>query len=112
MIYCYPYNNRKFTLTAMCVSQMLKVGYTTRKVADRIAEQYPVKTPNQSYQLELEELALRDDGSYFTDHDVHQALAKMGVQRAEGEWFHCDVEQVQAAIVAVRNRKPPKNTAL
>ncbi|WP_410687430.1 DEAD/DEAH box helicase [Avibacterium paragallinarum] len=97
----YAYSDVRFP-------QMLKVGYTTRKVADRIAEQYPVKTPNQSYQLELEELALRDDGSYFTDHDVHQALAKMGVQRAEGEWFYCDVEQVQAAIVAVRNRKPPK----
>ncbi|CDF97825.1 Putative type III restriction system endonuclease [Avibacterium paragallinarum JF4211] len=97
----YAYSDVRFP-------QMLKVGYTTRKVADRIAEQYPVKTPNQSYQLELEELALRDDGSYFTDHDVHQALAKLGVQRAEGEWFHCDVKQVQAAIVAVRNRKPPK----
>src|SRR5699024_8513624 len=77
----YAYSDVRFL-------NMLKVGYTTRKVADRIAEQYPVKTPNQSYQLELEELALRDDGSYFTDHDVHQALAKMGVQRAEGEWFH------------------------
>ncbi|URL03027.1 GIY-YIG nuclease family protein [Avibacterium sp. 20-126] len=97
----YAYSDVRFP-------NMLKVGYTTRNVAERIAEQYPVKTPNQSYQLQLEELAIRDDGSYFTDHDVHQALSKMRIVRAEGEWFHCNVEQVKAAIVAVRNRIAPE----
>ncbi|WP_326938221.1 GIY-YIG nuclease family protein [Avibacterium sp. 21-595] len=97
----YAYSDVRFP-------NMLKVGYTTRNVAERIAEQYPVKTPNQSYQLQLEELAIRDDGSYFTDHDVHQALAKMRIVRAEGEWFHCNAEQVKAAIVAVRNRIAPE----
>lgn len=97
----YAYSDERFP-------NMLKVGYTTRKVQERIAEQYPIKTPNKSYHIELDELAIRDDGSYFTDHDVHQALDKMSIKRDVGEWFHCNVATVQAAIVAVRNRKPPK----
>lgn len=89
---------------------MLKVGYTEREVEQRIAEQYPVKTPSKSYQIELNELAVRDDGSYFNDHEIHQMLIKMGIRRSEGEWFACDVTKVKEAIVAVRNRiSPVKN---
>ncbi|WP_418251526.1 DEAD/DEAH box helicase [Gallibacterium anatis] len=97
----YAYSDVRFP-------NMLKVGYTTRSVEERIAEQYPVKTPNQSYQIELNELAIRDDGSYFSDHDVHHMLEQMKIKRDQGEWFHCDMATVQAAIVAVRNRKAPK----
>ncbi|MFZ7317907.1 DEAD/DEAH box helicase [Avibacterium avium] len=97
----YAYSDNRFP-------NMLKVGYTTRKVAERIAEQYPVKTPSQTYEIKLDELAVRDDGSYFNDHDVHQALQKMGIKRSEGEWFYCDVDAVKSAIVAVRKRKSPK----
>ena len=43
------------------------------------------------------------DGSCFNDHDVHRVLERKGVQRVGGEWFRCTVQDVQAAIVAVRN---------
>ena len=58
----------------------LKVGYTAKKTAEeRIKEQYPVITPSQSWTVLLEQPAIRDDGSYFTDHDVHKALKKHGI---------------------------------
>lgn len=44
--------------------------------------------------------------SLFMDHDVHKALKAMKVTRLEGEWFECTVEEVQAAILAVKRRKP------
>ncbi|WKS99249.1 restriction endonuclease [Gallibacterium salpingitidis] len=91
---------------------MLKVGYTERDVETRIAEQYPIKTPSKSYQIVINELAVREDGSYFNDYEVHQTLQKMGVKRSEGEWFVSDRETVMAAIIAVRNRKMPQKNRI
>ena len=65
----YAYSDSRFT-------DCLKVGYTTKTAAERVAEQYPVKLPNQSYKIELDEIAMREDGSFFTDHDVHKVLSK------------------------------------
>ena len=51
----------------------LKVGYTAVKSAEeRVKEQFPVITPTQSWTIVLDEPAIRDDGSFFTDHDVHR----------------------------------------
>lgn len=87
----------------------LKVGYTSTKTAEeRIREQYPVITPAQSWTLLLDETAITEDGSFFTDHDVHKALKKHGIERDLGEWFICDVKDVQAAIMAIRTGKPNK----
>ena len=90
---------------------MLKVGYTTRDVATRIKEQYPTLHPNEvPYKIELEMSAMREDGSSFTDHDVHRALEKKGFYRlkdADGkktEWFKCSLNDVKAAVIAVRER--------
>ena len=80
----------------------LKVGYTTKLSAERVAEQYPVKLPNQSYTIVLDEIAMRDDGSFFTDHDVHRVLTRKKVQRIKGEWFKCDLAAVQAAILEIK----------
>lgn len=80
----------------------LKVGYTSKSVAERVEAQYPVKLPNQSYSIMLDEVAIRDDGSFFTDHDVHKALARHQVQRDKGEWFSCDLPAVQAAILEIK----------
>ena len=65
----------------------LKVGYTTKSAQERVAEQYPVKLPNQSYTIVLDDIAMRDDGSFFTDHDVHRVLSRKQVRRQGGEWF-------------------------
>ena len=57
---------------------LLKVGQTTRDVALRVAEQ--LKTAAiKNYTIELDELAERDDGSIFSDHEVRAALAKKGL---------------------------------
>ncbi len=82
---------------------LLKVGYTTRKVQDRVAEQYPAVRPGPlPYRIVLEEDAIRNDGTAFTDHDVHRMLRNNGILQEGGEWFRCTVEQVKAAINAVR----------
>lgn len=85
----------------------LKVGYTSLKSAEeRVKEQFPVITPTQSWTIVLDEPAIRDDGSFFTDHDVHKALKKHGIERDLGEWFDCDVKAVQAALMEIRTGKP------
>ncbi len=88
---------------------LLKVGYTTRDVQTRVAEQYPTLRPGKlPYRIVLEESAMRSDGTVFTDHDVHRCLRNMGVANPEGEWFRCSVDKVKAAILAVRNREVPE----
>lgn len=83
----------------------LKVGYTTKSVAERVAAQYPVNLPNQSYSIALDEIAMRDDGSFFKDHDVHSVLKRKNIQRINGEWFECDLGAVKAAIIEVKTGK-------
>src|SRR5580658_2135962 len=85
---------------------LLKVGFTAVDVKSRVAQQYPTKRPGDApYRIVLEESAMRSDGTSFTDRDVHRALQEGGAKRAAGEWFKCTVKQVQAAILAVRNRQ-------
>lgn len=83
----------------------LKVGYTDRDVESRINEQMHVSAI--PYKIELKESAMRPDGTCFMDHDVHAILRKRGfLQMNAGddrnEWFKCSVDDVLAAIVALR----------
>ena len=83
----------------------LKVGYTAVDVDQRVAQQYPTKRPDGSvpYKIVLREPAMFPDGSIFMDHDVHAVLRKKGIRSVGGEWFKCTVEDVKAAIIAVKN---------
>lgn len=81
---------------------LLKVGYTIRNAAKRVKEQ--LGTSGLQYQIVLEESALRNDGTSFSDHDVHRALSDMGFTRVDGEWFACTVDIVKSAIISVRDR--------
>ena len=90
----------------------LKVGYTTRTVTERLKEQYPVVLPSQSYRVELDEEAIREDGSFFTDYEVHQVLLKHGVERLDGEWFKCDLNKVKAALLEVKTGVAVKKKAI
>lgn len=84
---------------------LLKVGYTTVDVQHRVAQQYPTLRPgDKPYRICLEESAMRKDGSYFTDHDVHRYLRHHSIENPKGEWFRCTVEEVRAAVLAVRLR--------
>ena len=77
----------------------LKVGYTTRTAEERVREQTEaVKMPKQTWCIELDELAIRNDGTFFTDHEIHRGLQRMGVVRENGEWFRCSIELLKACI--------------
>lgn len=81
---------------------LLKVGYTERPAVDRISEQFP--SGLMTGKTKLIESAMRPDGSSFTDHDVHRHLKARGIKNVSHEVFRCTVDQVRAAIVAVRDR--------
>ena len=72
----------------------------------RVAQQYPTKKPGKPpYRIVLEEYAMRNDGSVFTDHDVHRNMRSSGIKNPEGEWFQCSVDRVKEAVIAVRTRE-------
>ncbi len=82
---------------------LLKVGYTTVNAQDRVAQQYPTLRPGKlPYRIVLESSAMRNDGTVFTDRDVHRMLRLNGVKNPKGEWFKCTVAQINAAIIAVQ----------
>lgn len=82
---------------------LFKVGYTVRNAQDRVAEQ--LKTSRLKYRIVLDEIAIRNDGTAFTDHEVHQHLKKRSIKREDGEWFKCTLKDVKSAINDIRNRK-------
>lgn len=87
-------------------SGLLKIGYTTKDVQQRVAQQYPTLRPGKPpYCIVLEESAMRHDGSSFTDHEVHRYLRKQGIANPEGEWFRCSKREVKAAIISIRERR-------
>jgi hypothetical protein len=95
-IYAYEDTNPQY-------AGLLKVGYTTVDAQSRVAQQYPTLRPGKPpYRIVLEEPAMRNDGTVFTDHEVHRMLRINGIKNPEGEWFRCTVDDVKAAIIAVR----------
>lgn len=79
---------------------LVKVGYTDRDAQRRIKEQ--LGTSAVKYKIIHHESAMKNDGSAFSDHEVHRHLRKQGIENPEGEWFRCTLKEVQAAILAVR----------
>lgn len=83
----------------------IKVGYTERDVDTRIKEQ--VHTTAVPYRILAYWSAMKNDGSCFTDHDVHAVLKRKGCRQLnEGEdrneWFKCSIDDVKAAVIAVQ----------
>ncbi len=90
---------------------LLKVGYTSRTIDERMHEHYPTLKPGEKpYEVVLIEPAMRTDGTVFMDHEVHANLEANGFRRLRDrdgkktEWFHCTVDDVRAAYLAVRDR--------
>ena len=82
---------------------LLKVGYTTVDAQTRVAYQYPTRRPGKlPYQILLEDSAIRNDGTVFTDHEVHRFLRDRGFKNPGGEWYECSIKDVQAAVIALR----------
>lgn len=91
----YAYSDSRFP-------ECLKIGYTEHSVIKRVKEQYPIKLPSQSWKIELDEIAVRNDGSMFKDFDVHNLLKKQGIPSLEGEWFKCSLIQLQAVLLEIK----------
>lgn len=89
---------------------MLKVGYTTRNIEERMHEHYPTLRPDTTkpYTVRLIESAMYCDGGSFLDYEVHRVLEKKGfkaLKDSDGkktEWFKCNVDDVKSAIIAVK----------
>lgn len=90
---------------------LLKVGYTDRDAKTRVAEQ--LKTSAVKYRIVFEESAMRNDGTSFTDHDIHANLRRKGIANPEGEWFRCAVKDVRTAVWELKSgQKSEQNRTL
>lgn len=83
----------------------IKVGYTERDVEKRIYEQ--LHTSGLTYKILLKESAMCQDGTCFTDHDVHAILRRKGLQQLKegadrNEWFRCSIDDVMSAVTELR----------
>jgi len=95
-IYAYEDTNPQY-------KGLLKVGYTAVDVKARVAQQYPTVRPGElPYRIVLEESAMRNDGTSFTDHEVHKKLRANHIPNPDGEWFRCTIKEVKSAILAIR----------
>ena len=101
----YAYSDSKYP-------NMLKVGFTARTIEERMKEHYPTLVPGEElpYSVELVESAMYCDGGNFMDYDVHRVLENKGFYKQKDsdgkktEWFKCSVDDVKAAIIAVKNK--------
>ena len=84
---------------------LIKVGQTTKRSArERVKQQLGTAYPNlDGVKILLDEPAVRDDGTEFSDHQIHATLVKAGVRRPGGEWFEARLDDVKAAINTVRS---------
>lgn len=97
-VYAFKDNNPNY-------KGFLKIGYTTRDVEERVSEEYPIILPEEHpYNIIFTESALRDDGTFFRDFELHKWLETHGREHKAGEWFRCNAEDVRAAWIAVRDR--------
>ncbi len=82
----------------------IKIGYTERDVLTRIKEQ--IGASHIPFKVLYQESAMCDNGSCFTDHEVHKILERKGFTRLsfndDNEWFNCKVQDVQAAIREIK----------
>ena len=95
-----------YTETSNDYKNLIKIGYTTREVLERMQEHYPTKGPNKikRYKVLFEENSMRSDGTIFNDKEIHRVLSKNGIKNVGGEWFECSIKELKAAISAVKNR--------
>jgi molybdopterin-guanine dinucleotide biosynthesis protein len=79
----------------------IKIGYTERDVRARINEQTHTVavTPKIVFQCS----AVKNNGSVFTDKDIHRILRRWNKQQLNAtednnEWYECTVSDIQAAV--------------
>ena len=92
---------------------LLKVGETSKPTAEeRIYQQLGTAYPGLvGVEILFDEPARRKDGTWFGDRDIHRAMKAQGIKAIRGpkkdsEKFEATLDEVKAAIVAVRNGTP------
>lgn len=94
-IYAYEDTNPQY-------KDLLKIGYTSVDVKRRVSQQYPTLRPgNLPYKIVVDEPAMKNNGTVFSDHDVHKQLKKKGFIQEGGEWFRCKTDDVIKAINSI-----------
>ena len=78
----------------------LKVGQTTHDVNSRIRRSQGVA--QFEYLLEVDELAEKDDGTFFRDSTVRERLKQKGFENVELEWMRCSAKDVLTAIHEIK----------
>jgi len=88
---------------------LLKIGQTTRDVKKRIEEQ--LKTAAiKNFTIVLDEAAEREDGTFFSDHQVRAALARKGFTNTELEWVRCTPPDILTVLGEIRTGKKVSGT--
>lgn len=82
---------------------------------ERIKQQ--TKTADIPYMLEHAELTVANDGTYFSDYDVHEILKRSGYRRkaentknSHSEWFEVSLETAKNAIQAAKEGREALTT--
>lgn len=110
-VYSAPGYDTRWTRTTGSVTLegrgKLKVGFTGRpdprvRVKEQTGTVYP---DGEGIVIHLDERAAREDGTTFTDHDVHKLLDEAGIQRTS-EVVEATLDEVRAAVAAIRTGRP------
>jgi superfamily II DNA or RNA helicase len=109
-------------------SGRLKIGSTTTHISnptqqdiEHAAKGKRIKSQTQTadipFNLEHAELAVKDNGDYFSDQDVHTVLERSGFPRkakhtknTRSEWFEVDLEVAKKAIKATKEGRKALST--
>ncbi|HDZ53032.1 hypothetical protein LCGC14_0408260 [marine sediment metagenome] len=81
----------------------VKIGHTTRSVAERIREQFGASSTDRTWYPRGEWDAQAEDGTWITDHMVHRYLSKRYRRVPDTEWFEVDPEAVWEAVEVLKN---------
>ncbi len=93
--------------TTVTGNGLIKVGETTKADrSERIKEQLGTAYPDLDGRRRSSSTSPPQRRRHrFRDHDVHRVLDAAGIQRHGGEWFEATLDEVRAAIVAVRTAR-------
>ena len=106
----------------------LKIGSATTTASNPTSEDIELAahervkqqtlTADIPYTLEHAELAVTDDGDYFSDTDVHNILLRSGYERksinlknSRSEWFEISLDIAKKAIQATKEKRQALTTA-
>lgn len=83
---------------------LLKIGETTRddptiRIDEQVKTAANFSKDQAKYEVLYYERALKDDGTEYSDKDLHRFLVRSGVKRSENtEWFDLTIDEAKNAI--------------